>query len=84
MSSVFPVLLDSTKNRQVAWPASLVLWAERPFPLELSARLTVSSKGSHFERETLQCHRDTAGHLDLVTTEILRQIILRFGALSLA
>ena len=46
MSSAFPVLLDSTKNRQGAWPVSPVLRAELPFMLELSARLTVSPHGS--------------------------------------
>ena len=43
---MFPVLLDSTKNRQGAWPVSPVLRAELPFMLELSARLTVSPHGS--------------------------------------
>lgn len=57
MSSAFPVLLDSTKNRQGAWPVSPVLRAELPFMLALSARLTVSPHGSCHEREALQCQQ---------------------------
>lgn len=82
MSSAFPVLLDSTKNRQGAWPVSPVLRAELPFMLELSARLTVSPHGSCHERETLQCHTNTAGHLSLGTPGSWRQTVLHLGGLS--
>ena len=84
MSSAFPVLLDSTKNRQGAWPVSPVLRAELPFMLELSARLTVSPHGSCHEREALQCHVNTARQLSLDTPEIWRQTVLHLGGLSLA
>lgn len=81
MSDVFPVLLDSTRNSQGARAVSRVLGAEPPFLREPSARLTVSSAGSRFEKETLQCNGATAGCLSLGTIEILGQRILHLGEL---
>lgn len=81
MSNAFPVLLDSTKNRQGPRVVSHVLWAEPPSLLEPSARLTVSSAGSCSEIETLQCNGATAGGLSLGTTETLGRRILPWGEL---
>lgn len=57
---------------------SRVPWAGRPFQPELSATLTVSAAGAPFERETLQCHGNMAGWLNLATIEIWGQKI-HFG-----
>jgi hypothetical protein len=71
MSSAFPVLLGSTKNRQAAWPASHVLQAEQQWLLEHSARLTVSPiEASMNEKPAMQwppesCQPRCCGHVGI-------------------